>query len=266
MGPTSRPSHLLRRRAADWLTLLRRRCRRRLGGQGRLRGGGAGGGGGRWGWDARARVIQVAIQGCAADADRLGDLLHGVLPAGEQLTSDAQLLLGDHGPAAAAPPAGARRLQARLGALADELALELGDRPEDVEHQPTRRARGVDPLRQAAKTEPALPELANQLDQMPQAPAQAIQPPHHQHVLAVTQLLQRPLELRPFAQRPRRGVAEPPLTPGRFERVELQRDVLIASRDTGIANQHTPYRLKTRRRTRTETLAIEPSVAGRRVA
>jgi hypothetical protein len=64
-----------------------------------------------------------------------GDLLHGVLATGEHVAGDAQLFVGDDWSGAAEPTASARRLQARLRALTDQLALELGDRPEDVEHE-----------------------------------------------------------------------------------------------------------------------------------
>src|SRR5450755_548367 len=180
----------------------------------------------------------MAIHRGAADADRVGDLLHGVLATGEHVAGDAQLFVGDDCAATAEPTTSARRVQARLRALTDQLALELSDRAEDVEYQAPGGGRGVDALGQAAKPElPAL-KLADQLDQMPQRAADAIQAPHHQGVLAVAQLLQRPLELRPLRKRSRRGVAEPPGTARRFERVELQREVLLVGRDAGVADQH----------------------------
>lgn len=102
-------------------------------------------------------MIEVAIQRGAADADRVGDLLHGVLTTGEHVAGDAQLFVGDDCPATAEPTTSARRLQARLRALVDQLALKLGDRAEYVEHQPPGGSRGVDALGQAAKPDrPAL--------------------------------------------------------------------------------------------------------------
>ncbi len=113
-------------------------------------------------------MIEVAIQRGAADADRVGDLLHRVLSTVEHLAGDAQLGLGDGRGAATEATASARRLQPRLRALTDQLALELRDRPEDVEREAPRRAGRVDPLREAAKAELPFLELADQLDQMPQ--------------------------------------------------------------------------------------------------
>ena len=69
---------------------------------------------------------------------------------------------------------------------------------------------------------------ADQIDEMPQRATQPIQTPDHQRVLAVAQLFQHPLKLRPFAQRPGRGIAKAPGTPGAIERIELERDVLVA--------------------------------------
>jgi hypothetical protein len=58
-----------------------------------------------------------------------------VLTTVEHLAGHAQLVLGDGRGATTEPTASARRLQPRLRALTDQLALELGDRPEDVEHE-----------------------------------------------------------------------------------------------------------------------------------
>lgn len=44
-------------------------------------------------------------------ADRVGDLLHRVLPTGDQVARDAELVLGDHAAPAAASPAGALELR-----------------------------------------------------------------------------------------------------------------------------------------------------------
>ncbi len=74
----------------------------------------------------------MAIQRGAADADRVGDLLHRVLTTVEHVASDAQLVFGDDRGAPAEPTPSARRLQARLRALTDQLALELRDRPDAV--------------------------------------------------------------------------------------------------------------------------------------
>ena len=109
----------------------------------------------------------MAIERGAADADRVGDLLHRVLTTVEHLAGDAQLVLGDGRAAATEPTASARRVQPRLRALTDQLALELGDRREAVEHEAPRRAGRVDPLGEAAKAELPFLELADQLDQMP---------------------------------------------------------------------------------------------------
>jgi hypothetical protein len=55
-------------------------------------------------------------------------------------------------------------------------------------------------------------------------------PPHDQRV-AVAKALQASVELRPRAQRPRAHVLEDALDASRLQRVELQSEVLTASRD-----------------------------------
>ena len=69
---------------------------------------------------------------------------------------------------AASPSSGSRRSQACQSALANEVALKLGQRAEDVEDQLAARRRGVDILLQAAEADVATLELGNRVDQMPQ--------------------------------------------------------------------------------------------------
>jgi len=108
------------------------------------------------------------------------------------------------------PPAGARRLQPRPGPLPDQVLLSSDSAmaTRRCETPAARQGRCVDPLGQAAKTELALLELTDQLDQMPQRAAQAIQTPDHQHGLPIVQLLKRPGQLRAVLQRPGRGAAK----------------------------------------------------------
>jgi hypothetical protein len=60
-------------------------------------------------------------------------------------------------------------------------------------------------------------ELGNRLDQVPERPAEPVQPPDDEHVLAVAPVLEASLELRSVPQRSRRGVGERLLTPRLFE-------------------------------------------------
>ena len=110
----------------------------------------------------------MAIQRGATHADRLGDQLHRVLAVGEHLARPTELVLGDDRRRRPRRPRARAAFRPGLGALADQLALELRDRAEDMKHQPTRRGRGVDALGKAAEAELAALELADQLNQVTQ--------------------------------------------------------------------------------------------------
>ncbi len=82
------------------------------------------------------------------------------------------------------PPASSRSggRKAGLGPLADEVALELRQRPEDVEHQPPARSARVDALGEADQGDLALLQALHGLDEVAQAAAEPVQPPHDQAV------------------------------------------------------------------------------------
>src|SRR6185437_4758215 len=99
-----------------------------------------------------ALPLEVVIDGGAVHADGLGDLGDGVLPfpvraGGSVHAADGGGLAGVQlGLAAAGAAAGPGGGQALAGALDDQLALELIDRAEEVEHQAPPRGGSVDLL------------------------------------------------------------------------------------------------------------------------
>jgi hypothetical protein len=103
-----------------------------------------------------------------------------------------------------------------------------------MKDQPSARRGRVDPLAQAAKPDPTLLQLAIVSIRMPQRAAQPVKPPHDQRVLPVAQMIQHPSQLRPVAQRAAGGIAEDPLRARGGQRVELQREILLARRDPRI--------------------------------
>src|SRR3546814_16531972 len=78
----------------------------------------------------------------------------------------AELVRCDHWP----PPTGATSLasglEACMGALPDQIALKLGKRAEDVEHQHPARSGGVDVLGERAAPVTSRRSLADLLNQM----------------------------------------------------------------------------------------------------
>jgi hypothetical protein len=66
--------------------------------------------------------------------------------------------------------AGAGGVQSLAGAFDDQLADELGERGEDMEHQPAARGGGVQGLVQALKPDPAAAQRGDDGDQVGQRP------------------------------------------------------------------------------------------------
>ena len=60
--------------------------------------------------------------------------------------------------------------------------LELSKSPEDVEDQPATGRVGVEGLVQADQGDAAVVEVTDDVDEVAKAPAEAVQPPHHQAV------------------------------------------------------------------------------------
>lgn len=91
----------------------------------------------------------MAVDRGPADPEHPGDVGHGVLSGLAELAGPGHLGQGhDRGPAPRPPP-GPGRLQAGHGAFPDQVPLELGQRPEEVEHELAPRGGGVDGLGQA---------------------------------------------------------------------------------------------------------------------
>lgn len=132
--------------------------------------------------------------------------------------------------------AGPGRGQAGLGALSDQLAFELRQGPEDVEHQFAARGSRVDVLRQAAEPDVALGQGVHGVDEVTQRAAEAVQAPHD-HGVAGSRLVEELGQLAAFIERPRRPVGEDPVAPGRLEGVGLQPGVLLHGRDPCIPQQ-----------------------------
>jgi hypothetical protein len=105
-----------------------------------------------------------------------------------------------------------------------------------MEHQPPAGGRRVDALPQRPEAHATLVQVGDDVDQVPQRPAEAVQPPHHQGVPR-PQLLEDLIELRAPVQRPGRVVGPHPPTTRGGELVDLQVRVLLARRDPRVAQQ-----------------------------
>ena len=167
------------------------------------------------------REIEVVIQGGAPYVECAGDLTH-VSPRPHRKRSG--LLLGGEFEWAAAEPAdGLGHLTAGLRALTNQLALKFRQGGEQVQLQLAVRSRRVDRLSQRSKRDVSLLEQRNDVDQVAQAAAEAIEPLHDERV-AGAQVVQAGFELGALADRAGADVAEDSRGAGLLERVELKGD------------------------------------------
>lgn len=92
-------------------------------------------------------------------------------------------------------------------AVPDDLPLELSQSPEQVEHRPTAGRGCVDALAQRTDPDAALAQRGDDVDEVAQRPAEAVQAPHHQGVPRA-QRLKNLVQLRAALQRPGRVVVQ----------------------------------------------------------
>src|SRR5258706_8418751 len=95
------------------------------------------------------RVLQGAPQGGARDLEHPADVLDGIALVGVEGARWGDPGGAKHASAAPDPATCARGRRSRLGALADEVALELGECAKAMEEQLACAGRGVDALGQA---------------------------------------------------------------------------------------------------------------------
>ena len=118
--------------------------------------------------------------------------------------------------------------------LGDPLALELGDRGKDVEHQTPSRSRGVDVLGQRPEPYARCPNAVDDGQQVLERAAKTIILRDHDHI-ALPELVDQPLEFRPFTTTAGGLLGEDPLCTCCLQRRELRIEMLVLGRDTRIA-------------------------------
>ena len=127
----------------------------------------------------------MAVEGLAGDAESGAQLADPGLALAHGGLGEAQL---GRGHLVRPPPPAATRArggQAGPGALADQLALELGQRREDAEHQPAGRrwwCRSPPPAGEDSQPHAALGELVDEIDEVAQVAPEPVELPGDQDV------------------------------------------------------------------------------------
>jgi hypothetical protein len=89
---------------------------------------------------------------------------------------------------------------------------------------------------QRTEADAPLGESADRIDEVAQRAPEPVQPPHHERV-ALTEVIERPRQLGPLAERAAGRVAEDPGASRRGERIMLERELLLDRGDPGGAEQ-----------------------------
>ena len=97
--------------------------------------------------EKRSAALELASVGAST-----GDLLHRDVGVAQQCDGGDLVLLGERRGASAGAATSAGRCQPGAGSLADDGALELGERTKDVKNQATAARRCVDALGQRSET------------------------------------------------------------------------------------------------------------------
>lgn len=128
----------------------------------------------------------MAVDGGSADSEGCGDLGDG--GAGGQEGAGGFGTLGcPYGGAAEAGSSGLGRLQAGDSPLDGELALELRQAGDEVDHESAGGGGGVDRLVQALQVDAALDESVDSGHEVGQGASKAVEAPHDEGV-ALTEL------------------------------------------------------------------------------
>ena len=143
-----------------------------------------------------------------------------------------------HAPRASAQPAvGTGRMQPSHRAVADQIALKLRQRGEDVKLELAHGTGGVDAFVQAAEPDLALLQIFHLLYKVLERAPQAIQAPDDQGVAGAHEGESR-LQARSLGLGAAHLVGEDLRAAGLLERVGLEIEILFAGGDAGVAYEH----------------------------
>ena len=189
----------------------------------------------------RIGLFQVAVERRLRDPHQPADLGDAVLLVVVERDGMPALFGIEQLRPAAFAAACPRRGEPGLGPLADQRALELGQRRKQVEGELAVDRRGVDPLGQGAEFDTAILQRTDQHDQVGHRPAEPVEPPDHQMIPGAPHF-----EREPQAGPRCLGAAHAILVDARAARpgqgVALQVEVLVLGRDARIADHNSGHR------------------------
>src|SRR3954464_14184381 len=126
--------------------------------------------------------IDIPPQCHAGDMEGFANVPNGCGFIGVELFHQSDLFMGQGSSTATLASPGSGRGKPGLGALADDVALELRKGAEDVEDELPAAGRGVDLLGEALEADALAVKLPDCLNQMREGAAEAVQAPNHQGV------------------------------------------------------------------------------------
>lgn len=126
----------------------------------------------------------MAVDGCSADVERLGDFGDGRAGSQEGTGSFGTLGCPDGG-AADARSSCSGRLQAGNSPLDGEFTLKLGERGDEVDHEATCRSGGVDRLVQALQVDALPGESVDGGHEVWEGASETVEAPHDEGVALV---------------------------------------------------------------------------------
>ena len=150
----------------------------------------------------------------------------------------------------ALPSSGAGGFESGAGAFADQVAFELRQRPEDVEHERAARCARVHRFGQGAEPHSPLVERDHQVHQVLHVPAEPVELPHD-HGVTLAQQVEHVVEFGTVGPRAGGHVGEDPVAPGPLQRVPLQVGGLVVGADSCVSvdhARHAPSHTTTRQR------------------
>lgn len=182
-------------------------------------------------------LVSAPVDGGPSHAHHRGNLVNRHCSGLVQPPHLFDLLLIEFGGTTPFPAADARGLESGAGAFADQVAFELSQAAEDVEHERASGRARVDRFGQGAELHSPLVERGHQVDQVLHAPAETVQLPHHDRV-SPAQQVEHVVEFGTVRLRVGRHVGEDPIAAGPHGCVLLQVGGLVAGADPRVSVNH----------------------------